>query len=168
MTDLSQILAGIEALHLNTQNTQVMLKTATDRLDSGIKDLQTASLNTARELGGVQSSLTAINGNVTRIEERVASVEEKQANCPARQDIRSVNARLKKVESFKEKIQDERGEVSTVISIDRSNPNNNPSMAAAVATASTKDLILKVGPWLITALLLGAALGGYLLKGFLG
>jgi archaellum component FlaC len=167
MSDIAELLKVIQQHHADNQ---LLFKTTADRLDNGLEKVQTASMNTARELGGVQTALTAINTNVTRIENRVSSVEEKQATCQARQDNRGINARLKKVETFKEKIQEERGEVTGVVDMrgrGRDDMRDNPGMAAAVATATTKDIILKAGPWIIAAMLTGAAIGGYLLKGLL-
>jgi len=103
----------------------------------------------------------------SKMDARISHVEQRQADCPARQDIKSVNARLKKVENFKEKVQEERGEVTGVVSVPREHGGLQPGLAAAGATITMKDILFKAGPFIVSALLLGAAIAGFLLKEYL-
>lgn len=161
---IEKILNGINSLAKESEYTRELLVTTADRLDNSISNLQKASLETARELGGIQTAIKNMTGASHALSGRVAVVEQRQADCPARQDNKGVNARLKKLEGFKEKLQEERGETTGVVANPREFTSQQPGMAAAVVTATTKDIILKAGPWIIAAALTGAAVGGYLLR----
>jgi predicted phage tail protein len=159
-----QILSGIQNLAKESEYTRNLLTTTANRLDNSIADLREASLGTARELGGIQMALKSVSEASQVLAGRVSIVEQRQADCPARHEIKGTNARVKKLEVFKEKLQEERGETTGVVANPREFTSQQPGMAAAVVTATTKDIIMKAGPWIIAAALTGAAVGGYLLR----
>lgn len=166
MADLAEVMRSLTVLTTETLNNREFLKNTADRLDERITELHKSTLDTNRELGGVQATLKALQTDNSKMDARITHIDQRQADCPARQDIKSVNARLKKVENFKEKIQEERGEVTGVTS----NPREfsaQPGLAAAGATVTMKDIIFKAGPLIFSALLLGAAIAGFLLKEYL-
>lgn len=164
MAELAEVLAGIKALATESQTTRTLLENTADRLDKRIEALHNASMDTARELGGVQATLRSISSDTVKLEGRVLSVEKREAECPARSDIKGVNARIKKLETFKEKVQEERGETTGVVSVHPREFPQQPGLLAAGATVTMKDIIFKAVPFIVSAFLAGAAFVGFLLK----
>jgi predicted RNase H-like nuclease (RuvC/YqgF family) len=173
MVGIDEVMNGLNRLSEESRMTRQILEGTASRLDTRIQELNRtsqelhkSSMETTRELGGVQATLQSMKADNAKMDARINHIDQRQADCPARQDNKGINARLKRIENFKEKIQEERGEITGVTN----NPREfatQPGLSAAGATVTMKDIIFKAGPFIVSALLLGAAVAGFLLKEYL-
>jgi len=109
-----------------------------------------------RELGGVQSTLTSMDkGNVQR-DTDLKELGRLQSECSARTGMVGVNARLKKLEREDEDIT---GKVDTVAQRQQALEMGIQQQDSVPFFAALKKML----PWLIVAIIGGAAVGGYLL-----
>jgi len=121
-----------------------------------IRELRGGVNNINRELGGVQEALKTIEkGNTTRDAE-LKDIRQQQSDCSARTGYLGVNARLKKLEKADEDIT---GSIDVVAQRQAAMNGSKARPSLMPVSYAAKKML----PWLVLAVIGGAALGGYIL-----
>lgn len=159
MSEQTLILQNIEALRREMRDSAKEFNATASSIQA---NFQTLNATVSEKLGGINATISSIKDTLTRQERRLDLTEDAQKSCPARHGIKGANARIVKLENFKEKVQEERGEVTGITTV-RTTDSTTTVAAMGFTHPITKSLFIRMLPWLAVAVLVGAALGGYML-----
>jgi len=129
------------------------------------KDTRNALSDINREMGGIQSTLKSMEKANEKRDQEVATIRTNQANCEARTLHKGLTARVKKLERADKDITgsvdvvSQRQQALEYALTKRKNGNGNG--------VKLGEAFRRTAPWLVMAILVGAALGGFGLAWFM-